>query len=156
MSARAIIKKFGGQSALATLVGKGQSTVSYWAKTGIIPARWQGVLLDLAAQHGVELDPSEFVRQPAEVAGSNSNKISNVVAVLPSRMAGGKSQGQLDLGIEKQVEIDGVGMGVLSDGTAFLSGRGLARLPPHPRILSLCSSAHQLETRDPYAKRVRV
>lgn len=128
MSARAIIKKFGGQSALATLIGKGQSTVSYWAKTGIIPARWQGVLLDLAAQHGVELDPSEFVRQPAEVAGSNSNKISNVVAVLPSRMAGGKSQGQLDLGIEKQVEIDGVGMGVLSDGTAFLSGRGLARL----------------------------
>ena len=35
---------------------------------------------------------------------------------------------ELDLQIQKQVEIDGIGMGVLSDGTAFLNGRGLARL----------------------------
>ncbi len=35
---------------------------------------------------------------------------------------------QLPLFIDKQKEIDGVGMGVLSDGTAFLTGRGLARL----------------------------
>jgi len=34
----------------------------------------------------------------------------------------------LDLQIDKQIEIDGIGMGVLSDGTAFLNGRGLARL----------------------------
>jgi hypothetical protein len=34
----------------------------------------------------------------------------------------------MDLRIEKQVERDGIDMGVLSDGTAFLSGRGLARL----------------------------
>ena len=33
-----------------------------------------------------------------------------------------------ELQIEKQIEVDGVGMGVLSDGTAFLNGRGLARL----------------------------
>jgi len=38
------------------------------------------------------------------------------------------NQGELALGIEKQREIDGIGMGVLSDGTPFLSGRGLARL----------------------------
>ena len=37
-------------------------------------------------------------------------------------------QAELDLQIQKQVEIDGIGMGVLSDGTAFLNGRGLARL----------------------------
>lgn len=35
---------------------------------------------------------------------------------------------QVELFIDKQKEIDGVGMGVLSDGTAFLSGRGLSRL----------------------------
>lgn len=35
---------------------------------------------------------------------------------------------QLTLAIEKQVEIDGVGMGVLSDGTPYLTTRGLARL----------------------------
>lgn len=34
----------------------------------------------------------------------------------------------LILTIEKEVEIDGIGMGVLSDGTAFLTGRGLARM----------------------------
>lgn len=37
-------------------------------------------------------------------------------------------QGHLDLGIEVQAEIDGIGMGVLKDGTAFLTGRGLSRL----------------------------
>jgi hypothetical protein len=33
-----------------------------------------------------------------------------------------------DLQIQKQTEIDGVGMGVLTDGTPFLTNRGLARL----------------------------
>lgn len=36
-------------------------------------------------------------------------------------------QGTLDLQIQKQIEIDGIGMGVLNDGTPFLTGRGLAR-----------------------------
>lgn len=35
---------------------------------------------------------------------------------------------QPDLFIDRQKEEDGIGMGVLSDGTAFLNGRGLARL----------------------------
>ena len=34
----------------------------------------------------------------------------------------------LPLGIEKEVEIDGVGMGVLTDGTPYLTARGLARM----------------------------
>jgi hypothetical protein len=38
------------------------------------------------------------------------------------------SQAELELQIQKQTEIDGIGMGVLSDGTAFLNGRGLAKL----------------------------
>jgi len=36
--------------------------------------------------------------------------------------------GQGLLFIDKEIEIDGIGMGVLSDGTPFLTGRGLARL----------------------------
>jgi hypothetical protein len=35
---------------------------------------------------------------------------------------------QLSLAIEKEVEIDGIGMGVFSDGTPYLTGRGLSRL----------------------------
>jgi len=48
-------------------------------------------------------------------------------------------QGVLNLQIERQVEIDGIGMGVLSDGTSFLSGRGLARLcgVANPRVVEL-------------------
>jgi hypothetical protein len=61
MHAREIIERFGGQSALATLLGKGQSTVSYWAKTGIIPARWQPKLLSLASEHGISLAPDDFM-----------------------------------------------------------------------------------------------
>lgn len=48
-------------------------------------------------------------------------------------MTNGKSplaplQYNLDLKIAKEVEIDGIGMGVLSDGTPYLTGRGLARM----------------------------
>src|SRR5580704_16810080 len=38
------------------------------------------------------------------------------------------SQADLDLRIDKRTEIRGVEMGVLSDGTPFLTQRGLARL----------------------------
>lgn len=52
--------------------------------------------------------------------------IKQLPAISPFNQITPKSQ--LDLFIDKQKEIDGVGMGVLSDGTAFLTGRGLARL----------------------------
>jgi hypothetical protein len=56
---------------------------------------------------------------------SNENKV-----LVPYRPQNSRTpeQGELDLQIEKQIEIDGIGMGVLSDGTPFLTGRGLARL----------------------------
>jgi hypothetical protein len=38
------------------------------------------------------------------------------------------AQGRLDLHVDKQTEIQGIEMGVLSDGTPFLTQRGLARL----------------------------
>lgn len=66
MDAREIIEKFGGQSALAALIDKGQSTVSYWAKTGSIPAKWQPRLLLLAIKHGIPLTASDFVAVPIE------------------------------------------------------------------------------------------
>lgn len=60
MDARGIIDRFGGQSALAKLIGKGQSTVAYWAKSGSIPAKWHSVLLEAAARSGVDLSPGHF------------------------------------------------------------------------------------------------
>jgi hypothetical protein len=48
---------------------------------------------------------------------------------------------QMPLAIDAQVEIDGVGMGVLSDGTPFLTARGLARLCgiQHTSILDMAN-----------------
>lgn len=37
-------------------------------------------------------------------------------------------QMSLQLTVEREIEVDGIGMGVLSDGTAYLTGRGLARM----------------------------
>jgi len=63
-AAKKIIEKFGGQSALAALIGKRQSTVQHWAKVGLIPAKWQQELLRLAREKGIDLYFGDFIWQP--------------------------------------------------------------------------------------------
>ena len=82
MNARQIIEKFGGQTALAGLVGKGQSTVAYWAKTGVIPARWQPQLLELARVGGINLEAHDFV--DSSTIESNSRSEMRVRRILPA------------------------------------------------------------------------
>src|SRR6185369_11213637 len=65
-AAQRVIAKFGGQSALASLIGKRQSTVQHWVKTGIIPAKWQSELLRVAAESGINLTPSDFIATDAQ------------------------------------------------------------------------------------------
>src|SRR4051812_3417234 len=103
MYARDIIEKFGSQSALADLLGRGQTTVAYWAKTGVIPAKWQARILDLARERGIELSPADFMSQAAKsgVATLNINGNSNLVAIQPSKQATTNLQARLDLGIDK-------------------------------------------------------
>ncbi len=64
MHVKAIVDMFGGQTALATLIGKGQSTVAYWVKSESIPARWHPKLLILAAQHGINLSVDDLINLP--------------------------------------------------------------------------------------------
>jgi len=59
--AKNVIAKFGGQTALAKLIGKRQSTVQHWTKIGLIPAKWQPKILDIAASRGIFLNPSDFI-----------------------------------------------------------------------------------------------
>ena len=67
--AQRIIRRFGGQSALASLLGRRQSTVEHWASTGRIPAQWHQVLITLARQRGVILEARDFVAvQPESIA----------------------------------------------------------------------------------------
>ena len=60
-NARNIIDRFGGQSALASLLGKRQSTVQHWASTGRIPSQWHAQLMELAVQQGIALEPRDFI-----------------------------------------------------------------------------------------------
>jgi len=70
-AAQKVISKFGGQSSLAKMIGKGQSTVQHWSKTGVIPARWQPKLLDLAKFKGIQLSSYDFISQmPPQDNGS--------------------------------------------------------------------------------------
>jgi myo-inositol-1-phosphate synthase len=60
-AAEQIIGRFGGQSSLANRLGRRQSTVQHWAKTGRIPAQWHKPLLKLAQEKGIALEPRDFV-----------------------------------------------------------------------------------------------
>jgi myo-inositol-1-phosphate synthase len=60
-SAEQIINRFGGQSALANLLGRRQSTIQHWAKTGRIPSQWQKKLMKLARDKGIAIEPGDFV-----------------------------------------------------------------------------------------------
>jgi hypothetical protein len=61
MSAADVVKKFGGQTAVAQLIGVNQSAIAYWVKRGLIPTKWHAQLLELASQRGVHLTPSDLV-----------------------------------------------------------------------------------------------
>ena len=66
MSVRKIVDKFGGQSALAELVGVKQSAIAYWVKKGNIPSKWHSKIMSLANDQGVLLDAFELVMCAAD------------------------------------------------------------------------------------------
>ena len=74
---------------------------------------------------GFEEALSRLAQTKPEEITINDNKIS-VLAPKPASKEITSTQGQLDLEVER--DIDGIGMGVLSDGTPYLNQRGLARL----------------------------
>jgi hypothetical protein len=59
-----VISKFGGQSALASAIGKRQSTVQHWAKTGIVPSKWHELVLSAAQKAAINLRPGDLVQVP--------------------------------------------------------------------------------------------
>jgi hypothetical protein len=63
---------------------------------------------------------------PKEIT-PNANKI-NVLAAKSAGKEITSGQGELSLGIEKEGDFGEIGMGVLSDGTPYLSQRGLSVL----------------------------
>lgn len=72
--AEIVIRRFGGADAVAVIVGLSASRVYRWTRPrarggtdGLIPARYQPVLLAAARARGIRLTPAELVLgQPAE------------------------------------------------------------------------------------------
>ncbi|CAB1065861.1 FIG00532455: hypothetical protein [Olavius sp. associated proteobacterium Delta 1] len=93
-TARIIIKKFGGQTKLAELIGKKQSTVQYWAKKGTIPAKWQTKLLEIAQKRGVLLSPKDFMSPTSIVPEIVEDSEKLPVALLMGTL---KMPGNLDI-----------------------------------------------------------
>jgi invasion protein IalB len=85
--AESIIAKFGGEDALAVLVGK-KTTVLYWKQLGTIPAKWQTNLLKIAQEQGIPLAPSDFLAPSASppMPLAYAAPASTPVLTLPSRL----------------------------------------------------------------------
>lgn len=81
-AAENIVDKFGGQTALAEAIGKGQSLISYWVKTGNIPAKWHAGILFAAKERGIPLSRIDFVPGMVEPSDSIKN-IQHEVDIYP-------------------------------------------------------------------------
>lgn len=55
MNVKELIKKYGGQSVLASQLGIGQSAVAYWVKKNAIPSKWHSQLLAIAQNTEVDI-----------------------------------------------------------------------------------------------------
>ena len=75
MSAKTIVEKFGGQTAVAKLIGINQSAVAYWVKKGTVPAKWHARLIEIAGDMGINLVASDFVDNPGVLVSINPEPI---------------------------------------------------------------------------------
>ena len=81
-----IIAKFGGEEALAALIGRNVSIVRYWKKIGTIPAKWHAILLELAQEQGIQLAPADFLALPPAAVQADL-LASAIPAAVPLRAA---------------------------------------------------------------------
>src|SRR2546430_2601049 len=70
-----VIRRFGGQTVLARLLGRRQSTVEHWAATGRIPAQWHEPLMALARERGIPLEARDFMEGGAQPIGPASGRL---------------------------------------------------------------------------------
>src|SRR4051794_17796986 len=59
--AQKIIDRFGSQTSLAEALGRSQSTIQYWSKTGNIPPKWHPPIREAAIARGITLASTDFV-----------------------------------------------------------------------------------------------
>ena len=64
----AIIRKFGTQERLAELLAVRQSVIAGWKRRGVVPARQQMRVLQVARDQGIDLTPHDFFESASEAA----------------------------------------------------------------------------------------
>jgi len=123
-SAQRVIQRFGGQSALAQLIGRRQSTVEHWAATGRVPAQWQTTLMSLARERGIPLEAKDFVT-------AQSNAIAPAEGRLGVLLVGlGAVASTFIAGVELIKRGGGLPIGSLTQmGTIRLGKRTEKRMP---------------------------
>lgn len=80
--AEKIVNKFGGQSSLAKLMDKRQSTIQHWVESGRIPSQWHQPLMKLAREKGVGLEAKDFVAGEIPVVEPAKGKLGVLVVGL--------------------------------------------------------------------------
>ncbi len=83
--AKNIVDKFGGQTALAAAIGKGQSLVSYWVKTGNIPAKWQKPIIEAAENIGINVSRFDFIPGVSDPVALDEIKTNIVEYQIPAQ-----------------------------------------------------------------------
>lgn len=81
MDVRKLVELFGGQTALAGLVGINQSAVAYWVKKGSIPSKWHSRILALALDKGVLLEASDLVARPIATSQTAPSAVGQAAGV---------------------------------------------------------------------------
>lgn len=70
--ASSIIERLGGVRPAANLLGFPPTTVQEWKSAGVIPARRQQHVLNMARANGIDLRPADFFDEPAPDLASPS------------------------------------------------------------------------------------
>lgn len=115
-SADLIISKFGGQTSMAGALSIRQSNVSYWSKTGTIPAKWHPKIIATAGRLGIPISASDFLEESVE------NVEAEVLPSLKDIKLTVLSTGVLDVAGEE------VRCAVLSNGARVVFQRELVAL----------------------------
>jgi myo-inositol-1-phosphate synthase len=122
--AQRVIARFGGQSALAGLLGKRQSTIQHWANTGRVPAQWHQPLISLARQKGIILEPKDFTASPPVSVQPASGRLGVLLVGL------GAVASTFIAGVEHARRGGGAPIGSLTQmGTIRLGKRTESRMP---------------------------
>lgn len=90
---RIIDEKFGGVRPMAKKLGIAPTTVQGWKSSGMIPAKRQQRVLEVALEHGINLTPADFFREPPSASATPDDDAGSPATADQPR-EGDTSQGQ--------------------------------------------------------------